>query len=181
VSVPGGVPPHTDKTIVAAWIAAIGAILAAVVGVVLNVFFQEGSNNKPTEPSVTATVSPRPTEVLPTFTNLPTPSQPLPEPPRSQGSVPRLVVSPSIVTGGGQSYIVSGTGFEPGSGITLRWFTSASISFPVADLVAVDSSGRLHYTATIPDTVDFCGTRGVIAAFDGVNRRLAQAPLSVTC
>jgi hypothetical protein len=186
VSVPGGVPPHTDKSVVAAWIAAIGAIVAAVIGAALTVFFQGGGNNEPTgPPSVTVTASPGPTEVGPPVTISPTPSLPSqspPEPSRPQRNAPRLVVSPSVVTRGGQSYTVSGTGFEPGSGIELRWFTSESISFPVADLVAVDSSGRLQYAAAIPGSGEFCGTRGVVAAFDGVNpRSIAQAPLSVAC
>ena len=92
-----------------------------------------------------------------------------------------MVVTPQIVSVG-EYYTVSGSGFPPRSGITLRFFTSDSISFPVVDLLAVDQSGKFTFVPDRPFDSAFCGVRGAIVAFDGSSDfSVADAPLGVAC
>ena len=96
-----------------------------------------------------------------------------------------MAVTPRIVSAG-QRYTVRGSGFQPESGITLRFITTDSISFPVKDLLAVDQRGEFTFMPDRPFNADFCSIQGTIAAFDGSRDPLrdppiADAPLSVAC
>ena len=175
-----------DKVIDAALIGVVGAVAAAVVGAAAVRWFEPDSRQEPNLPSpttTTLTIAPRPTITTPFPTTLPPPRQPptvdSPEPVASGG--PTMVVTPQIVSAG-EYYTVSGSGFRPGSGITLRFFTSDSISFPVVDLLAVDQRGGFTFVPDRPFDPAFCGVRGTIAAFDGSSDfSVADAPLGVAC
>lgn len=158
---PGEPAAPRDKAIPAALIGVVGGVIAAVVGAAAAGWFAPQEPDLPPLPTTTLTIAPPPTTTTPRPT---TPSQPpvdSPEPVVPVG--PTMVVTPQIVSAG-KYYTVRGSGFQPGSGITLRFYTTGSISYPVAKLLAVDQRGEFTFVPDRPFNADFCGVRGTIAA-----------------
>jgi hypothetical protein len=116
-----------------------------------------------TEPTATES-PPEPTEPEPTKAP-PTKAPPPGERPTEQpSSGPELIAKPGTVSQGGE-LTVSGTGFEPDTGVSFRFKNSNGISWPIQGFAAADSGGRFRegLAATLP----VCDMSGSVVAYYG--------------
>ncbi|WP_147459903.1 hypothetical protein [Actinokineospora cianjurensis] len=162
-----------------AWIGLAGVLGAALIGAVVAL----NSNKGVGTPTPTGGNYPPYTYTPPggsgTSVGDPPPKPPVTTDPPQRAGYPTLTLSSQVVKQGG-TYEVSGSGFSPESAITLRIFSSDSISFPISDFVEVDSRGGFSQAAVLQPGV--CDFRGQVAAFDGVHpAAIAQVAVVTKC